>query len=100
MITEHALLPVVAGQEEQFEAAFARAQTIIASMPGFQGLTLARCMERPSTYLLLVNWARLEDHTDGFRASAEYQEWRELLHRFYDPFPVVEHFQTVSVVDQ
>ena len=100
MITEHALLPVIAGQEHQFEAAFARAQTIIASMPGFQGLTLARCMERPSTYLLLVNWARLEDHTDGFRGSAEYQEWRKLLHRFYEPFPVVEHFQTVTVVGQ
>lgn len=100
MITEHALLPVITGQEQQFEAAFARARTIIASMPGFQGLTLARCIERPSTYLLLVNWARLEDHTVGFRRSAEYQEWRELLHRFYDPFPVVEHFRTVSVVDQ
>lgn len=99
MITEHALLPIVAGQEEQFEAAFARAQTIIASMPGFLGLTLARCLERPSTYLLLVNWTQLGDHTEGFRRSEGYQEWRDLLHGFYDPFPVVEHFQTVSVID-
>lgn len=99
MITEHALLHVVVGQEDQFETAFARAQTIIAAMPGFQGLTLSRCLERPSTYLLLVRWAQLEDHTEGFRGSPEYQEWRELLHRFYDPFPVVEHFQAVSVID-
>ena len=99
MIIEHALLPVVAGQEEQFEVAFSRAQAIIASMPGFQGLTLSRCVERPSTYLLLVKWAQLEDHTDGFRGSAEYREWRELLHRFYDPFPAVEHFKNVTVVD-
>lgn len=98
MITEHALLPVIAGQEEQFEAAFARARSIIASMPGFNGLTLSRCMERPNTYLLLVSWERLEDHTEGFRGSPEYQEWRALLHSFYDPFPVVEHFETVSAV--
>ena len=98
MITEHALLPVISGQEEQFEAAFSRAKPIIAAMPGFNGLTLSRCMERPNVYLLLVSWARLEDHTEGFRGSPEYQEWRTLLHPFYDPFPVVEHFETVSAV--
>jgi heme-degrading monooxygenase HmoA len=100
MITEHAVLPVMAGQEKEFEAAFASAQTIIASMPGFHGLALSRCMERPSTYLLLVSWDKLEDHTIGFRGSAEYEEWRRLLHRFYDPFPVVEHFETVSAVQR
>ena len=100
MITEHALLPVVAGQVKQFEAAFSRAHTIIASMPGFAGLTLSRCVERPNMYLLLVTWARLEDHTEGFRGSTEYQEWRVLLHPFYDPFPLVEHFETVSSVGQ
>jgi antibiotic biosynthesis monooxygenase (ABM) superfamily enzyme len=31
----------------------------------------------------------------GFRGSAEYGEWRALLHSFYDRFPVVEHFATV-----
>jgi len=37
----------------------------------------------------------LEDHMIGFRQSAEYQEWKRLLHHFYDPFPTVEHFETV-----
>jgi hypothetical protein len=37
-------------------------------------------------------WQRLEDHTEGFRNFAAYQEWKQLLHHFYDPFPVVEHF--------
>lgn len=95
MITEHALLPVLPGQEEEFEAAFAQAREIIASMPGFGGLTLSRSIESPSTYLLLVEWERLEDHTEGFRGSAEYGRWRELLHRFYEPFPVVEHYARV-----
>jgi hypothetical protein len=38
----------------------------------------------------------LEDHTDGFRRSPEYEEWRRLLHHFYDPFPAVEHFALVA----
>ncbi len=33
----------------------------------------------------------LEDHTEGFRRSAAYREWKSLLHHFYDPFPTVEH---------
>jgi heme-degrading monooxygenase HmoA len=95
VILEHALLPVRPGQEAAFEAAFADARAIIAAMPGFGSLTLSRCLERPGTYLLLVEWERLEDHTDGFRGSPEYQRWRALLHHFYDPFPTVEHFTSV-----
>jgi hypothetical protein len=38
----------------------------------------------------------LEDHTFGFRGSPEYQEWRRLLHHFYDPFPEVEHYEVVA----
>lgn len=36
-------------------------------------------------------------HTTGFRDSPEYQRWRTLLHHFYDPFPVVEHFEAVPL---
>lgn len=99
MITEHALLPVQPGRESEFEAAFARARGIIATMPGFHSLTLSRSVESPSTYLLLVDWATLEDHTIGFRESDGYQEWRRLLHHFYDPFPVVEHFIPIATSD-
>jgi heme-degrading monooxygenase HmoA len=96
MILEHALLPVQPGREADFEATFARAREIISASPGFGRLTLSRCLERPSTYLLLVEWDRLEDHTEGFRGSSAYQEWSRLLHPFYDPFPTVEHYRAVD----
>lgn len=95
MILEHALLPVRPDQLAEFEAAFAEARPLIAGMPGFRGLTLSRCLEDDATYLLLVEWDTLEDHTVGFRGSPEYQEWRRLLHSFYDPFPTVLHFRSV-----
>ena len=95
MTLEHAVLDVVPGQGPSFETAFVEAAPIIASMAGFRSLRLERCVEQPSRYLLLVEWERLEDHTEGFRGSAEYQRWRELLHHFYDPFPVVEHYEPV-----
>jgi heme-degrading monooxygenase HmoA len=95
MITEHAVLPVIPGQEAEFIAVMDRAKEIIAASPGFIALRVARCVEQPSNFLLLVEWESLEAHTEGFRESEAYQEWRALLHHFYDPFPVVEHFETV-----
>lgn len=79
--------------ENDFEEAFKEAKSIIASMEGFRGLKLSRCIESANTYLLLVEWARIEDHTDGFRNSEAYQDWRRLLHHFYSPFPTVQHFE-------
>jgi heme-degrading monooxygenase HmoA len=95
VITEHALLPVVPGREEAFEAALREAVAIIGAARGFRGLSVTRGVERPSTYLLVVEWDSLEDHTEGFRGSPAYDEWRALLHSFYDPFPVVQHFTPV-----
>jgi len=96
MILEHAILPVVPGREAEFEAAFAEAKPIIASMPGFVDLTLSRSIETPNAYLLLVHWENVEAHEVGFRGSPEYGRWRALLHGFYEPFPVVEHFAEVT----
>ena len=95
MVLEHALLSVKPGEEQSFETAFTQAKLIIESMPGFGRLTLSRCLERTSTYLLLVEWDRLEDHTVGFRGSPQYLQWRSLLHHFYEPFPTVEHYELV-----
>jgi heme-degrading monooxygenase HmoA len=92
---EHAMLEVRPGQEQAFEAAFAKAQNIISASKGYLSHRLERCVEHPSRYLLLVEWTDLEAHTVGFRGSAEYQQWKSLLHHFYDPFPTVLHFRTV-----
>jgi len=96
VVVEHAVLDVADGQEEAFEAAFADAVDLIGASPGFRGLRLGRCLEQPGRYLLLVEWDTVEDHTDGFRASERYRQWRELLHHFYEPFPTVEHYEVLA----
>jgi heme-degrading monooxygenase HmoA len=92
VITEHALLEVIPGREEEFLGAMERAKTYIAASPGFVSLRVERGIERPSCFLLLAEWQHLEDHTEGFRGSPAYESWRSALHHFYDPFPLVEHF--------
>lgn len=89
---EVAILNVRTGQGAAFERAFSDAQSIIASMPGYERHELRSCVETESRYLLLVWWRDLKSHTVGFRGSAEYQKWKDLLHHFYEPFPEVEHY--------
>ena len=95
MILEVAVLDVKTGQGCEFETVFGEAQHIIASMPGYVSHQLQKCIEKPDRYLLLVSWRNLEDHTVGFRESGQYQEWRRLLHNYYEPFPEVEHYTGV-----
>lgn len=96
MILESASLQVRPGQSAAFEAAFAAAQRIISSMPGYRSHELQRCLEREGHYLLLVRWDSVAAHEEGFRKSPRYQEWRTLLHHFYDPFPTVLHYEAIA----
>ncbi len=95
MILEVAILDVIPGEEDNFERAFQKAQQIIASMNGYISHELQRCIEKSNRYILLVKWETLENHTEGFRESDKYTEWKTLLHHFYDPFPTVEHYQAL-----
>ena len=65
------------------------------SIQGYLGHSLRKCIEQENKYILLVDWEKLEDHTIGFRQSEHYLEWKELLHHYYDPFPIVEHFEMI-----
>jgi heme-degrading monooxygenase HmoA len=99
MILEVAMLNVINGKEEEFEQAFKEASVIISGMNGYITHDLQRCIEVQNKYVLLVKWEKLEDHTIGFRQSSEYQKWKQLLHHFYEPFPVVEHFESVLLTN-
>jgi heme-degrading monooxygenase HmoA len=95
VILEVAILDIKTGLAKEFEAAFKTASKIIVAMPGYLSHELQRCVENSNRYVLLVRWQKLENHAVGFRQSPEYQEWRSLLHHFYDPFPTVEHYEMV-----
>jgi heme-degrading monooxygenase HmoA len=95
-VREEVVLPVIAGREAEFESAFATAQQLVAAAPGFRELTLSRGIETPNHYLLLIDWDSVEAHEVGFRGSPSYDEWRSLLHHFYEPMPEVAHYTELA----
>lgn len=93
MIIEQALLVVAPDRVAEFERDLAQARPFIAASPGFLGIEVRPAAEVPGTYLLLVQWASINDHRNGFRQSDRYQHWRALLHPYYDPLPQVTYFK-------
>ncbi|KVV14635.1 antibiotic biosynthesis monooxygenase [Flavobacterium sp. TAB 87] len=95
MILEGVVLFVKKGKTKDFELDFIKASQYISAVEGYLSHTLQKCLEIDNKYLLLVEWNTLESHTIGFRESSAYLQWKELLHHYYEPFPIVEHFKTV-----
>ena len=95
MILEIATLHIRPDDAVAFEAAFAAAARILSSAEGYISHELQRSVDTQNGYVLLVHWQTKENHTVGFRESPQYQEWRKMLHHFFDPAPSVEHYELV-----
>ncbi len=100
MVLEHALIDIRPGTGEAFEAALVEARQVIAASSGFVSLRLHRGVESDHRYLLLVEWATLEDHTVGFRESSAFTAWRALIGPFFASPPEVVHFALPPVTVQ
>ena len=92
MVLEVAILNIKSGLNEEFEQDFIKAKAIIEKIRGFNSISLKHCLENNNRYILLVEWDCLESHTEGFRKSKDYNQWKKLLHHYYSPFPIVEHY--------
>ncbi|HEY4134352.1 MAG TPA: antibiotic biosynthesis monooxygenase [Alphaproteobacteria bacterium] len=95
MILEVAIFNVHNAVTKAFEGAYAEASPLIARAKGNLGHEMRRCMETRGRYVLTVRWESLEDHLEGFRKSADFEEWRRLLGAFYSKPPVVEHYEAL-----
>ena len=95
MILEVANLYVKDNEQDEFEKDFVIASNYISSIDGYIKHSLSKCIEVQNKYILLVEWENLESHTEGFRNSTQYLEWKKLLHHYYEPFPIVEHFEPI-----
>lgn len=95
-ILEVATLNITSGRNAEFEHAFKLAEPIISAISGYIRHELHHCIENSQQYILLVWWETLEAHTIGFRQSESYKQWKELLHHFYDPFPIVLHYSFLN----
>ena len=92
MIIETAFMTVAPGDEAAFETALEQARTLVESSTGCRGLEVHRGIERPQTFMLLIRWDSLADHTETFRGSQAFVQWRAILGPLFAETPQVEHW--------
>jgi len=97
MILEIADISIQPGTGTEFEAAVARGVAeAISKATGFMGYKLNKGVESPERYVLMIFWQTLENHTEDFRPSSAFQDWRALVGPFFAGAPTVEHFTLVA----
>jgi len=97
MILEVADIRIQAGRQTEFDEAIVRGlEQVISKAIGFKSWKVTKGIESPERYLLMIEWATLEDHTVKFRQSPAFQEWRSIVGPFFAGAPVVEHFERVG----
>jgi len=97
MILEVVDIRIHPGQQAQFDEAIARGLAhTISKAKGYLGHQVQKGIEAPERYLLMINWATLENHTVDFRESPAFTEWRSIVGPFFASAPQVEHFQLLT----
>ena len=97
MILEIADIRIQPGRQVEFNEAVQRGITsVIAKAKGFSDWKVNVSIESPERYVLMLYWETLEDHTVGFRESADYKAWRDIVGPFFAAPPLVEHFNLLA----
>jgi quinol monooxygenase YgiN len=99
MVLEIADIDVRPGTEEEFVAAFLGARDVLASTPGCHAVRMARGVESPSRFVLLVEWDSVEAHEVNFRNTERFATWRAEVGPFFASPPRVEHVADVTAAD-
>ena len=97
MVEEIAFLPVTPGREEEFIAVLPKAiGESLARATGLISINVRRGVEDSSTFALIIQWERLEDHTEGFVGSDLFDVWRDHVGDFFSDAPVVKHWREIT----
>lgn len=94
-VLEVVTLVAAPGKEADLEAAVARAMPLFQASEGSRALSLERSVDNPGTYRMTIQWETVEHHTEGFRTSPAFGQWRELIMDTLAQPPTAEHFAQV-----
>lgn len=92
MVLERASFTTKEGSEAEFQAAFAEVRELLESSAGCETVTLLQGIERPNTFLLLVEWDAVESHTNNFVETPRFRQFAEKLGPHLDGNPQMEHY--------
>jgi heme-degrading monooxygenase HmoA len=96
VVLEVALIDVQDGTAEQFASAYRIAREILLNTPGVRSVRMTHGIERPTRFVLLVEWDSVEAHEVNFRQTDRFGRWRGLIGPYFATPPLVEHYEDVD----
>lgn len=97
MVYEIATLPVRPERADAFGPAFADVAHLLSRARGYRGHMLARGIEQPGHFTLIVRWQTLEDHSPRFEASDDHQLFMAGLQDHLAGEPTVQHVEGAAM---
>jgi|HubBroStandDraft_1064217.scaffolds.fasta_scaffold1235061_1 quinol monooxygenase YgiN len=94
MVLEVAVIDVLTGSADDFEAAYKRGREIVLAAPGALGVRLVREIDSAVRFMLFVEWNDVAAH-EAFRESNAYAAWREAVGSYFAVPPMAGHYRDV-----
>lgn len=96
MTVEYIRYRISAEQQPAFLEAIRRANELLAAAPDCLRYELAHCEEDAELFIWRIEWTSVERHLQGFRKSAEFGAFFQLVKPFYASIQEMNHYAVVG----
>lgn len=97
MVPEVLRYKIPFARSDEFERAWGEAGRVLMRSAHCHGFELLRSRKDPELYLLLIRWDSAEGHLQGFRQSAEFQEFLIHIRQFLPELLEMEHYSATGI---
>ena len=96
MTIEYIRYRIAAEQQPAFGQALASANQLLAQAPDCLGYQLSHCEEDPELFIWRIEWLSVDRHLNGFRKSAQFGAFFQLVKPFYQSIQEMNHYAVVQ----
>lgn len=88
---------IAAGQQASFEQAYTSAGKYLQSSPYCLGYKVVHGKEEPNRYIVIIHWTSMDEHLNGFRKSADFMPFFNLVKPFFNSIEEMKHYETTAI---
>ena len=96
MVIEYIRYKVAVDQSTAFQRAYANAADILDRSEHCISYELSQCTEEKEVFTVRIEWDSVEGHLNGFRKSAEFGQFFELVKPFFQQIQEMRHYEIVD----
>lgn len=84
-------------QQAQFEKAYDAAGEFLRKSKHCLYYAINKGSEEPNHYVIIIHWTSENDHLNGFRKSADFMPFFNLVKPFYNQIQEMKHYQELTL---